>query len=49
MNDLKQKQLSMYLADDIRELAKKDEQLYLKAIQDKELKDRKKEEDALLH
>jgi hypothetical protein len=32
MNELKAKQLSNYLAEDIHSLAKKDEAMYLKAV-----------------
>ena len=32
MNDIKLKQLSNYLSDDINTLAKKDEAMYLKAV-----------------
>lgn len=45
MNDIKQRQLSNYLGEDINSLAKKDEAMYLKAVKEKEEKEKKKEDD----
>ena len=39
LNDLKHQQLENYMKDDIYSLARKDEQAYLKAIEEKEQKE----------
>ena len=46
-SEKKNKQLSNYLGDDIHTLAKRDEAAYIKAVQEKDEKARRKEEEEM--